>query len=103
MERTIAMNLNYKRNSPPPPNNTPPPAPWNGMTLVALDRRPFARSLLKSYGPAGMAGYCAVIAFAASQQWPWLAWWLGLWTPIVDVLRQIIPLFDNFEHEKIRL
>lgn len=65
--------------------------------LIALDRRPFARSLAKWYGPAVVVGYCAIIALATSQQWPWLEWWLGLWTPVVDVLRQIIPLFDNFE------
>ena len=42
-----------------------------------------------------------MIALAVSQQWKWLAIWLGLWAPAVDALRHVIPLFDNFERSLV--
>jgi hypothetical protein len=82
-----------------PPNDAPSngQAPWSGMVLIALDRRPFAKLLLKWYTGIFIVSYCGLIAWASAQQWSWLDWWLELWTPIVDVLRQIVPVFDNFE------
>src|SRR5262249_37357083 len=44
-----------------------------------------------------LIGYCAIVALAASLQWARLEWWLDLWMPLVDILRRIIPVFDNFE------
>jgi hypothetical protein len=53
--------------------------------------------LLAAYNPIGMVGYCALIALGLSNNWSWLPWWFGLWTPIVDLFRQFIPVFDHFE------
>jgi hypothetical protein len=74
-----------------------PPIRWSGHFLIALDPQPFARSLLKTYGPVAILVYCAVIALAFWLRWPWLTWWLNFWTPIADSLQKIIPVFDNVE------
>jgi hypothetical protein len=71
-------------------------APWMGLGLVAFDDRPFAKSLIKWYGPLFIASYCAFIGLANSQQWSWLGWWFDLWRPVVRWLKIFIPLFDNF-------
>ena len=79
------------------PSESPDQSPLSsGVIYFALDGRPFARSLLKWYAAAIMVGYCAIVALAMSLEWPWLQLWFDVWQPVVDVLRQIIPLFDNF-------
>lgn len=75
------------------------PVPWSGAMLVLLDRRPFFRSLIKSYIFIVLVGYSGVIGSLTSLEWSWLPLWLELWTPIVDALRRVFPLFDNVERE----
>jgi hypothetical protein len=72
------------------------PARWSGSLLVAFDARPFARSLLRSYAFVALVGYCAIVAWAQSQHSAWLVWWLDLWTPVIDVFRHFLPIFDRF-------
>jgi hypothetical protein len=76
--------------------SNPTPAPWFGNGLIVFDARPFARSLLR-YAFVALVGYCAVIAWAQSQHSAWLVWWLDLWTPVVDVLRHFLPIFDRLD------
>jgi hypothetical protein len=77
--------------------SNPAPARWYESGLIAFDARPFARLLLRSYAALALVGYCAVIALAQSQYQALLVWWLDLWTPIVDVFRHFLPIFDRFD------
>jgi hypothetical protein len=72
-----------------------PTRPIPNFTMV-LDQQPFAKSLVKIYGPV-VVGYWAVIALAFSQHWPWLALWLDVWAPAVDFLKRFIPVFHEIE------
>jgi hypothetical protein len=91
------MDANRQAAPPTPPTGNPDVAPWYGSLLIAFEERPFARSLPRSYAFVALVGYCAIIALAQSQYPALLIWWLDLWTPVVDVLRHFLPIFDRFD------
>jgi hypothetical protein len=71
-------------------------APQSGVFLLVFNDRPNIKSFFQWYFPLGLVGYCAFVALAHSLQWPWLRWWIDIWRPVVRLLREFIPLFDNF-------
>jgi hypothetical protein len=75
-----------------------PPSRWYGPILIAIETRPFALSLLTVRAPLVIIGYCALIGVASYQHWLWLDTWLTIWSPIVDLLRDIIPVFKQLEY-----
>jgi hypothetical protein len=61
------MTLGNMRPPTTAPTEKPNVAPWSGSGLIALDARPFARSLLYWYAFAVLIGYCAIIAWAMAR------------------------------------
>jgi hypothetical protein len=94
--KIAAMDTNRQAAPTTPPTGNPDVAPLSGIVPSAFDARPLARSLFV-YAFALLVGYCAVIAWAQSQYPAALVWWLDLWTPVVDVFRLFLPIFDRFD------
>jgi hypothetical protein len=72
----------------------------HGVTKISFplyQRYPLLGAFVKRPGLAAMFGYFALIAAASSLQWSWLPQWLQLWTPLLDIMRKIFPVFDNMD------
>jgi hypothetical protein len=44
-----------------------------------------------------MFAYFAIIALASWWHPSWLEYWLRLWSPVVEMMREFLPVFDYFE------